>query len=85
MVETSRCEVGPKEGSTFEFTVALGPDVQDDSQDEARFAGRNLNVLVVEDNPASRGGRGRGVPRPALLTGVGGEAARLLAGGEDLT
>ncbi|MGE4442649.1 MAG: response regulator [Desulfomicrobium sp.] len=72
----------PKEGSIFEFTVALGPDVQDDSQDEARFAGRNLNVLVVEDNPASREALEEVAGCLGLrhtLAGSAGEAARLLA------
>jgi len=44
----------PKEGATFEFTAVFGPDLQGDSQDEARLADRIVKVLMVEDNPASR-------------------------------
>lgn len=45
----------PGEGSIFEFTVVFGPDPQDEVRGEANAAGHgSLNVLVVEDNPASR-------------------------------
>lgn len=45
----------PGEGSIFEFTVMFGPDSEGESQDEAKAADHgSLNVLVAEDNPASR-------------------------------
>lgn len=45
----------PKEGSTFEFTVMFGPDSEGESLDEVKAVDHgSLNVLVVEDNPASR-------------------------------
>jgi signal transduction histidine kinase/DNA-binding response OmpR family regulator len=45
----------PEEGSTFEFTVVFGPDPEGESRGEANVADHgSLNVLVVEDNPASR-------------------------------
>ncbi|MDO9584521.1 MAG: response regulator [Desulfomicrobium sp.] len=75
----------PKEGSTFEFTAVFSPDSQGDSQDEARFADRIVNVLVVEDHPASRAALEEVAECLGLrhtFAGSAGEAARLL-GAED--
>ncbi len=44
----------PGKGSTFAFTAVFGPDLEGDAPDETWAADRTLNVLVVEDNPASR-------------------------------
>lgn len=45
----------PGEGAIFEFTVVFSPDPEDAVRSEANAADHgSLNVLVVEDNPASR-------------------------------
>ena len=50
---TVRSQTG--EGSIFEFTVAFSPDPAGEVRGEANAADHGtLNVLVVEDNPASR-------------------------------
>ena len=75
----------PKEGSTFKFTAVFSPDSQGDSQDEARFADRIVNVLMVEDHPASRAALEEVAECLGLrhtFAGSAGEAARLL-GAED--
>jgi signal transduction histidine kinase/CheY-like chemotaxis protein len=72
----------PEEGSTFEFTIALEPDLEGDPQNEARAWDRALNVLVVEDNPATRAALEEVAVCLGLrhtFAGSAGEAAQLLS------